>query len=293
MVRRFLVTAGASLCLAAAASAGAMASPITFTWDPSAPPIGTCTAATCSNIVADNMVVTDVAGVTIPGGPTGGAFTETAILPIGLFELPPGTIITPQPSGYGSTYSLYFTATLAGTQGPIPTKVGTASVISFTTGSSYSFTLWATPNPTISAKATSGTVAITSKDTGAFPVATGTLTSGSGTLLLTSSGYSPSVSLVFTFDPCSGAGTGAGGVCTGNETSFFVSPSFTAKLNLFGTFTADPTVVSVTSGPPGYVDINGGGGNLTLSAIPEPASILALGVGLLGLGFVKRRSRYS
>ena len=123
MFRRLLIGAGFGLGLATAAASGAAAAPLTFTWLPmsATPPLNG------GPITADNMVVSDVAAVTIPGGASGGPFTETAILPIVQFQLPPGTPLSPAPTGYDTNYSLYFTATLSGTQGAIPTVPGHAT----------------------------------------------------------------------------------------------------------------------------------------------------------------------
>jgi hypothetical protein len=267
--------------LAIAASSSAWATPITFTWDPSA--VGLTTAPPNVNITANNFNVSDFADVTVADT---GAFTENAVLTAVQF-LSGGN---PVPlNGLQSSYSFYITVAAAGHQGPIPAVgSGTSSDGAY---DSVNYTFWANPNGQPSVTLHSGGAPTIAGNTGAFALFSGSLIGGTTTLIAPADGgYSPTANLDLSLVACSAAGqvTATGQACAGNENAFFVNPVAADFSLVIGNFSATTSVTTLTPGDPAFLDINGGGGNITF-AVPEPGALFVLGSGLLGLAAIRRR----
>jgi hypothetical protein len=264
--------------IVAASATAASAGTVTFTWSPS----GANPALNGGNVTADDVNILDYASTTID--PATDDFTETGALKITSFSLGgSGAAAT----GLNSTYSLYLTFTASGNEGgPIPTPGHTTSGEI----ASISYTLWGDPKGNPAFAVHNGSVSI-SNNTGAVALATGT---GGGTLAdfvtLTNTGsaFIPSPQVITSFVPCAGPG----GVCTADESSFFISPPSFVELDLESSFTNTAGVVKLHTGlPSSYLNITGGGGNLDLVTTPEPTTLTLFGAGLLGLGMVRSRRK--
>jgi len=266
---------GVSLgCLLTAASAEA--SPITFTWNPMGVGLGTPTDGLIGP--ADNFTAVDSA--TIQLGSTG--FSEVGSLRINEFLL--GSSMAPS-NGLQTDYSVLFGFTGTGKPVTIPVT-NQASTAPFT---SLNYTMYGLNGPTPTISPTTDV----SKIPGVVPLAYGTLLSGDATLTNVSNLFSAKADLNLNMTVCTGASGGNTGFgntpCTGDESAFFASPLPQNISLLIGDFSATTSVTSLSGTT---LTINGGGGNLTLDTatkVPEPASMMVIGSGLLALGLVRRR----
>lgn len=270
MSKTFILGLGLTLGVAGTA----LANPIPFTWDPG----GASTPMTGASVTANNIVVADYASATI--NPVTGAFTQVGALRVTSFEFGGSTVPAP---GLNSTYSLYFTfSTIGSIGGPVPGPGGT------TAGpiNSIDYTLWGNPSGAPTFTVTNGAVTI-GNNAGAFVLGYGTGGGGLGdfvTLTNTGAGFLPSAHVLASFTPC----TGVVGPCTADQSGFFLAPPSTFTLTIEAAFTNTLSVSDLVPGDPTYLNITGGGGNL--SFVPEPGTLTLLGLGVLGmLGVARRR----
>ena len=298
MIKRAVLVAGLGAGLAVCGVPAAMAGNLLVTWSPTA--VGLTTTPAGSNIVFDNInSVSDYADITIPGS----TFTENAVITVDGFTnstaLPNNTYAysngTLNYNGLNNTYGFYAVVTASGTTPGIPVSgSGTSTTGAFT---SASYTFYANPNGATGVtinNVANGAPSIKNAG-GSIALFGGSLISGTDTLTAPAGGgYSPQANLNVSLTACTLAGQVLpdGTVCSGNESAFFVNP-LPQFINLVvQNYSATTTVSNLTPGNPTLLSINGGGGNITFATVPEPASLLVLSSGLLGLGMVlRRRSR--
>lgn len=276
---------GGAAAIALAMSVGAaQAAPVNFTWNPAGASVP-LNGGTISN--ANNYNIADFSSISVDSST--GAFTEVGTLNVLNFLNSGQTVVS---TGLGTSYSLFLRFRAAGTQGAITTANGTSSNGTF---SSLSYQLLGSPNgsPPLAFSVSNG--AVTTTGSGAeLVLGFGNLVPGTGfvTLTKTANGYSPTANVNLTFNEClaSGQGNDPTALCTANQGGFFVSPASGLSLQI-GNFSATDSVTTVTAGPTTtYINLNGGSGNLTFAAVPEPASMAVFGVGMLALaGFARRR----
>lgn len=281
-LRKALVAAASFAGLMVAlGTAPAMAAGITFTWDPSATGVGPAQLSTNGAFTSNNFFTSDYSHIVL-GPNTGTAndpifatVVENSILAINSFAgvSPTGFVGTNLgPAAPANSYRLYFV-------------VAATSHISDVL-----------PGPTVGLLGAFDTVTYTLfGDKGGncdFGVnAGGTTITGCGAdtqIALASGSLSGPFNSATIFGGVPGAEVSTDINVAGTAGGFFVSPANFSSLLFDSAFTNNSLVVSFANGG-NTILVDGGGGNTSLLAIPEPVTLSLFGAGLVGMAGLRRR----
>jgi len=256
--------------LAVMSAGAASAAPILFTWNPNGTSSGPLSSAG-SQFTATNINVADYAtidltnpnnvienGLLVVTSLTGGSVTHGFVNGTGAGA---GGAI-----GGATPYQLYFTFSSTSTIGPD----GSGGLKGQFT--SLSYTLWGDVGGAC-------TFSISGQDCSGsgqqLALATGNLSSSGLNSVTINNGGIPAanVNVDITLGPDAGA--------------FFVNPNDLTDLNFVTGFTNNTDVVDHPDAT--HITINGGGGNVTLTKVPEPITLSVFGAGLVGAAALRRR----
>ncbi len=263
LVHKIVLLGGVVLSLCASA---ASAAPIPVTLSPGSAGLNG------GNFTATKLNLLDYARVDL-GTTTGGTtqFKETGFLLVNNVQLGSNTPFALPITGSG--YELYIQFSATGSQNA-PTfngaSTGTYSTLDATLFGVNGPAVFGLTNQDASGNATGTSQPFITASGAPVALATGSLINGTTTFTLNPLGAGSN--LTETFNPIPG---------------FVVSPSNLA-LDLSGAFNNNSQIITVANGGSTFL-LNGGGGDASFVAVPEPATLGLIAVGMAALGATRRR----